>query len=623
MLINLYIAFSLPLDVARARTLWIRGDSIYLAAAFTSAISIKLLILVLEAFEKRGILLAEYSHYPPESTSGIYSRSFFWWLNPLLRDGFRKVLTNEDLYPIDLDMRSERVQHALKREWTKENNKSRKNALLWRAMWALRGPLAKAIIPRLCIIAFQFVQPFLITAVVNFVIESNGTQSNNVGWALTFAYGLDYVGLAIANGAFYHQTFRMVTIARGAIVSMIYSQTVDLNLTSVDESAALTLMSTDVERICTALEFVHNLWASFIEIAISVFLLQRNIGVAALGPAGLCLASGLFTYWLAQRFAAKAQMAWVQAIQVRVSATAKVLGGMKAVKMLGLTNVMASLLQQLRSDEVKISLRFRMLIILRVLLGKGAQTFAPGIAFAAIASISNRTGVPLNVAAAYSSLNIVSLMTTPLNLTIQTLPELISAVGCFDRIQAFLTLPAQKDHRLRNAASPSLPLDDAHVGQQIPLQNLSAKSSPQPAIVKVEHASFSWKEDIPVVSDVSFEIPRYTLTFVVGPVGSGKSTLLRGLLGETPLSKGFVYTEYFKAGFVDQTSWIQNGTVQSNVLAVSPYDRNWYEAVIHACCLQEDIAVLPKGDQTRVGSSGVSLSGGQKQRLVSGMLIEV
>jgi ATP-binding cassette, subfamily C (CFTR/MRP), member 1 len=47
----------------------------------------------------------------------------------------------------------------------------------------------------------------------------------------------------------------------------------------------------------------------------------------------------------------------------------------------------------------------------------------------------------------------------------------------------------------------------------------------------------------------------------------------------------------------------------------SPYDSEWYETVIEACGLQQDLAILPDGDETVVGSKGITLSGGQKQRL--------
>ena len=54
------------------------------------------MLLVTEAIEKRHILLREYQYMSPEATSGIYSRSFFFWLNQLMTTGFNRVLNNED-----------------------------------------------------------------------------------------------------------------------------------------------------------------------------------------------------------------------------------------------------------------------------------------------------------------------------------------------------------------------------------------------------------------------------------------------------------------------------------------------------------------------------------------------
>jgi hypothetical protein len=48
-------------------------------------------------------------------------------------------------------------------------------------------------------------------------------------------------------------------MVRGSLVNAIYAQTLDLSVTSLDESAAVTLMSSDVERICDAILSIHNL----------------------------------------------------------------------------------------------------------------------------------------------------------------------------------------------------------------------------------------------------------------------------------------------------------------------------------------------------------------------------
>ena len=107
--------------------------------------------------------------------------------------------------------------------------------------------------------------------------------------------------------------------------------------------------------------------------------------------------------------------------------------------------------------------------------------------------------------------------------------------------------------------------------------------------------AFGWKTDkLPVVWDINLTIVRSQFTIIIGPVASGKSTLLKALLGETPSSKGAVHISTQDFSFCE-----------------------WYDAVIHACALDEDISLFPEGDQAMIGSNGITLSGGQKQRLVS------
>uniref|UniRef100_H3G6T7 ABC transporter domain-containing protein n=2 Tax=Phytophthora ramorum TaxID=164328 RepID=H3G6T7_PHYRM len=40
-----------------------------------------------------------------------------------------------------------------------------------------------------------------------------------------------------------------------------------------------------------------------------------------------------------------------------------------------------------------------------------------------------------------------------------------------------------------------------------------------------------------------------------------------------------------------------------------------YWCVVEACCLKDDLRILPEGDSTQVGPKGINLSGGQKARI--------
>lgn len=101
---------------------------------------------------------------------------------------------------------------------------------------------------------------------------------------------------------------------------------------------------------------------------------------------------------------------------------------------------------------------------------------------------------------------------------------------------------------------------------------------------------------------------------VVGTVGSGKSSLLCAMLGEMDKISGRVNT-VGRIAYVPQQAWIQNATLQDNILFGRAMDRAKYEHVLQACALKPDLEILPGGDQTEIGEKGINLSGGQKQRV--------
>jgi ATP-binding cassette subfamily C (CFTR/MRP) protein 2 len=70
-----------------------------------------------------------------------------------------------------------------------------------------------------------------------------------------------------------------------------------------------------------------------------------------------------------------------------------------------------------------------------------------------------------------------------------------------------------------------------------------------------------------------------------------------------------------KISYVAQTAWIQNGTIQENILFGSAMDSQRYTETLERCSLVKDLELLPFGDLTEIGERGINLSGGQKQRI--------
>ncbi|KAL8190652.1 UNVERIFIED_CONTAM: hypothetical protein K2H54_057714 [Gekko kuhli] len=133
--------------------------------------------------------------------------------------------------------------------------------------------------------------------------------------------------------------------------------------------------------------------------------------------------------------------------------------------------------------------------------------------------------------------------------------------------------------------------------------------------VRFVNASFHWtKIGTPSLHKLSIEIPEGLLVAVVGQVGAGKSSFLSAVLGEMEKIEGRAQRKGSVA-YVSQQAWIQNSTLQENILFGSELNKFYYERVLEACALLPDLDQLPMGDQTEIGERGVNMSGGQKQRV--------
>lgn len=122
------------------------------------------------------------------------------------------------------------------------------------------------------------------------------------------------------------------------------------------------------------------------------------------------------------------------------------------------------------------------------------------------------------------------------------------------------------------------------------------------------------ENDKNILENISFNAKKGELTVIIGSVGSGKTSLLMTILGEMPIVSGKVKVKG-RISYVSQEPWIFSGTVRQNILFGSDFDELKYKRVIFVSALEEDIRLLPFGDNTLVGERGVALSGGQRARV--------
>jgi ATP-binding cassette subfamily B protein len=128
------------------------------------------------------------------------------------------------------------------------------------------------------------------------------------------------------------------------------------------------------------------------------------------------------------------------------------------------------------------------------------------------------------------------------------------------------------------------------------------------------------------IRDISFSLERGSFTVVTGRIGSGKTTLLQALLGLLPPDAGTVrwngehvtdQGSFFtppQSAYTPQVPRLFSDTLGNNILMGLPADEVGLDQAIHLSVMEPDIADMPQGLESMVGSRGVRLSGGQVQR---------
>ncbi|KAK7953218.1 multidrug resistance-associated [Apiospora saccharicola] len=597
-IINTYLLTTVIFDIARVRTQWLSqrsGDA--LAGVSTASLVVKFAMTVLESVEKQSLLLEPDHHYSLESTSGVLSRSCFWWLNSLLFAGFRKVLSLEDLPSIHEKVNSARLSQRIQATWQNCNQK-RKHALVLACVWSLRWEILLTLVPKFLVVALMISQTFLIQDAVQY-IQGDVRGGDNNGYGLIGAFGLVYISFAFTQGWYTHLTIRTMSMMRGQLISLIYIKTTTLPITSVNESAATTLMSTDAQRISETFQLLLiDTLPLLAQLGLSVYVLYLQLGAVCVAPIIIAVVSVGLSTVLASRIGPR-QKNWLEATQKRINYTTEILGAMRNVKMLGLAKQMEYNIQNMRENEMTVSRRYRRLHALNITLVNMPTIFAGLSLFATYAIVARINGTEgMSVSQAITSL--AAMMRVKLLHENPRVPQ------------------RRIPHRFKVTSFDGRPPDSPKEKEALHrVTRVSSGSHTSGSYIRVEMADFAWSSsDDAVVKGLETHIgPDCHLTIIVGPVGCGKSTLLKALLSETSKTSGVVSVCSSEIAYCDQTAWIINGSIRENIVGTSDFDESWYRSIIQATALEFDLQQLPNGDSTIVGSKGLKLSGGQKSRV--------
>lgn len=538
----------------------------------------------------------------PEEVSGLYTLAFLSWLVPLIRLGSKTILDTDDLYPLDSRLASQKLANDFDKRWeeTPPSAKTKKRSLGLAFGKSLFWYLIVPIPSRALMLALEICQPFFIHALVTYLESkedakhsgSEPTTPRTTAPGLIFASIIIYGGLALTSSSYFYLNRRMLTRARGILVTAIFHHATTLRS---PDTAVLTLMSNDVQRIEEALQAPHELWANALEVAIAAWLLYLQLGPAFAAPFATVGLAGAGVAIIG-RLTGGRMAAWMARTEARVKLTSAVVAHMKPLKIAGMASAVEGLLRRFRADELRAGAAFRVLLVFAV-----GNAFMP--LFMAPVAAFVFTGRTLSMAEVFASLSYLSLITAPLSQLFQRVPSVLAAVSSLRRIQDFLNQEPREEYRLFE--------------NDIISDNSEERDE---AAISLDNVKIGWTGDKWQLEDLTVTIAKSQLTIITGPVASGKSTLCKALLGEASFIQGPIRFHNTKGrrpriGYCDQTAFLTTGSVRANIVGFKPFNGALYDQVLDATMLRPDLASLPKADETEIGSAGVTLSGGQRQRV--------
>ncbi|KAI5634883.1 ABC transporter transmembrane region domain-containing protein [Phthorimaea operculella] len=581
----------------------------------------------------------------------IFSRIFICWICPVLINGNKRSIEEEDLItPPSKQYDSHVAGEKLEKNWLIEVEnalREEREPSLWSAIiktyWLSFMPGSIYVIVQVIV---RTIQPLVFAELLSYwVVDSTMTQLE----AGLYALALILINLISALCQHHTNKFnlRFAMKIKVACSALLYRKMLRINQISIGETAAgklVNLLSNDVARFDYAFMFLHHLWVSPFQVAVVLYLLWESAGYAPyVGLFGVVLVMtpaqsyapyvGLFGVVLVMTPAQSAmtrlsvyfRRKMAGRTDKRIKLMNEIINGIQVIKMYAWEKPFEAVVAKARASEVAVlknSSFVRSAFIGFMMFIERTILFVTCLVL--ILSGQQVTATVIYPIQQYFSI-IQFFLTMTLPMAIFYFSEMKVSI---ERIQSFLVKDEKEDAALMPKANyannlkfnTKNPTEDMSLGKYktngVDKAIAPASDKGSEYAIELSGVSASWTADPTklTLNDLTLQVPKGRFWGVIGPVASGKSSLLQVLLRELPLIKSS-FNIQGTVSYASQDAWLFPATVRENITFGLPYDAARYRKVCDVCCLTPDFKQFPYGDLSLVGERGVSLSGGQRARI--------
>ncbi|KAL5771882.1 hypothetical protein ACOSQ2_011806 [Xanthoceras sorbifolium] len=525
-------------------------------------------------------------HICPERHASIFSRIYFGWITPLMQLGYRKPITEKDVWKLDTWDRTETLIEKFQRCWIKESQRPKP--------WLLRA-LNNSLGGRFWFGGFfkigndlsQFVGPVLLNHLLQSMQRGDPTW---IGYVYAFLIFIGVTFGVLSEAQYFQNVWRVGFRLRSTLVAAIFRKSLRLTHESRKNfpSGKITnMITTDANALQQISQQLHGLWSAPFRITMAMVLLYQQLGVASLlGSLMLVLMLPVQTFVISKM--RKLTKEGLQQTDKRVSLMNEILAAMDTVKCYAWEKSFQSRVQSIRYDELLWFRKAQLLSAFNSFILNSIPVVVTVVSFGTFTLL----GGDLTPARAFTSLSLFAVLRFPLNMLPNLLSQVVNANVSLQRLEE-LFLADERILEPNPSLAPGLPA------------------------ISIKNGYFSWDPKVhkPTLSNINLEIPVGSLVAIVGGTGEGKTSLISAMLGELPALKETSVVIRGTVAYVPQLAWIFNATLRENILFGSEFETTRYWKAIDVTALQHDLDLLPGRDLTEIGERGVNISGGQKQRV--------
>ncbi|KAM1636946.1 hypothetical protein ACFX13_015082 [Malus domestica] len=529
----------------------------------------------------------------PFAKARLFSILSFWWLNPLMKKGKKKLLQNEDIPQLRQADQAQTwylifTEQLIKR---KKRDSSDNPSVLYIIFFCQRKAILVSGLFALIKILTLSSGPLFLMAFIN-VVEGNAAFKYE-GYVLTLGLFIVKILESLSERQWHFRTRLIGLQVRSVVTAAIYRKQLRLSNSAkmtYSPGEIVNYVTVDAYKIGDFPFWFHQLWSTSLQLCLSLLIVYFSVGLATVAALTVLILTVVASCPLT-KLQHKYQKKLMAAQNRRLKAITEALTNMKILKLYSWETNFKKVIEGLRTEEMK--------WLTQVLRQKGYYTVLFWSSPILVAAVTFWTcyflGFTLSSVNVFTFLATMRIVQEPIRVIPDVFGAFIEAKISLSRIVKFLDEPELENRHTRKYSNGRVVEHSIYI--------ISSE-------ISWDRSSYTR----PTLRNINLVVEPGDKVAICGEVGSGKSTILAAILGEVPRINGTVQV-YGKIAYVSQSAWIQTGTLQETILFGSTMDHIRYQQTLEKCSLVKDLEMLSFGDLTQIGERGVNLSGGQKQRI--------